>query len=228
MAKRNRTVADSTTVVGYIRVSTSEQADSGLSLDSQRAAIQSHCDQKGWVLVEMVEDAGYSAKNLSRPGMSHTLDLLATGAAGALVVAKLDRATRSVIDAANLLAQGQREGWALVALDLGLDPTSPAGELVATIMAAVAQWERRAIGARTSDALAAKKAAGITLGRPVVLPDDVVARIVDARHHGESLSAIARSLNADGIDTAHGGQRWYASTVRSVIERTKVLVAEIA
>ena len=139
-------------MVGYIRVSTSEQADSGLSLDSQRAAIQNHCKQRGWVLVEMVEDAGYSAKNLSRPGMAHALDLLAAGAVGALVVAKLDRATRSVIDAANLLAQGQREGWALVALDLGLDPTSPAGELVATIMAAVAQWERRAIGVRTSDA----------------------------------------------------------------------------
>ena len=221
MAKRNRPVADPTTVVGYVRVSTSEQADSGLSLDSQRAAIKSHCDQKGWVLVEMVEDAGFSAKNLSRPGMAHALDLLGSGAAGALVVAKLDRATRSVIDAANLLAQGQREGWALVALDLGLDPTSPAGELVATIMAAVAQWERRAIGVRTSDALAAKKAAGVTLGRPVVLDEAVVARILDCRNQGESLSEIARGLTADGIPTAHKGQRWYASTVRAVIERSK-------
>jgi len=219
MAKALRTPADPTSVIGYLRVSTSEQADSGLSLNAQRTAIVNHCAQKGWVLVEMVEDAGYSAKNLSRPGMARALDLLATGAAGALVVAKLDRATRSVIDAANLLAQGQREGWALVALDLGLDPTSPAGELVATIMAAVAQWERRAIGARTSDALAAKKAAGVILGRPAVLPEFVTARIMDSHAHGASLSGIARDLNEAQVPTAHGGQRWYASTVRAVIQR---------
>ena len=74
-----------------------------------------------------------------------------------MVVAKLDRAC-STIDAANLLARSEREGWKLVALDLGLDPTTPAGELVATIMAAVAQWERRVIGVRTREALAVKRA----------------------------------------------------------------------
>ncbi len=164
-------------------------------------------------LVEMIEDTGYSAKNLSRPGMARALDLLRTRAAGTLVVAKLDRATRSVMDAANLLAQGQREGWSFVALDLGLDPTSPAGELVANIMASVAQWERRAIGARTSDALAAKKAAGVRLGRPVALPPAVEARIVDCFLAGTSLSGIARDLTADHVPTAHSGVCWYPSTV---------------
>ena len=152
MARRPRQAPDPTRVIGYCQVSTCSQADSGLGMDAQRASILAECDRKGWSLVEMVEDAGFSAKDLNRPGMVHALELLQSGQAGALVVAKLDRATRSVIDASNLLAQGKSEGWALVALDLGLDPTTPTGELVATIMAGVGQWERRAIGARTREA----------------------------------------------------------------------------
>jgi len=221
MARRPKQAADPTRVVGYCRCSTQEQSDSGLGLDAQRTSILAECARKGWTLIEMIEDAGFSAKSLDRPGMSHALDLLRSGEVGALVVAKLDRATRSVMDAANLLAQGQREGWALVALDLGLDPTTPTGELVATIMAAVAQWERRAIGARTRDALAAKKAAGVRLGRPVLLPAKVAERITAAKEAGESLSAIARALNADGVPTAHGGTQWHASTVRAVLAREK-------
>jgi DNA invertase Pin-like site-specific DNA recombinase len=216
MARTKRQAADPTKVLGYVRVSTTEQADSGLGLDAQRAAILVEVARRGWTLVEMIEDAGYSAKSLARPGVARALDMLGRGEAGALVVAKLDRATRSTIDAANLLARAGREGWAFVALDLGLDPTTPSGELVATIMAAVAQWERRAIGARTRDALAAKKAQGKRLGRPVVLSEDVVARIVSAHEGGAGWSAIARQLNADGIPTAHGGARWYPSTVRGV------------
>jgi len=219
MARRLKQAADPTRVVGYCRVSTQEQSDSHLGMDAQRAAILAECARKGWTLVEMIDDSGYSAKSLDRPGMAHALDLLRSGDAGALVVAKLDRATRSVMDAANLLAQGQREGWALVALDLGLDPTTPTGELVATIMAAVAQWERRAIGARTRDALAAKKAAGVRLGRPVLLPADVAKRITAAKEAGESLSAIARALNAEDVPTVHGGSQGHASTVRAVLIR---------
>ena len=213
---RNAQSGDRTQVIGYARVSTNEQANSGLGLDAQRAAIQAEIDRRGWTLVEMVEDAGVSAKTLLRPGIAHALQLLQDGAAGTLLVAKLDRATRSTIDAAKLLERSQREGWALVALDLGLDPTTPTGELVATIMAAVAQWERRAIGTRTKDALAAKKAQGVRLGRPSVLPAEVTERIVAAHQAGASWSAIARELDTDGVPTAHGGSRWYPATVRKV------------
>jgi DNA invertase Pin-like site-specific DNA recombinase len=221
VARRPRQAADRTRVVGYCRVSTSSQADSGLGLDAQKAAILAECERKGWSLVELVEDAGYSAKDLRRPGMAHALDLLRSGQAGALVVAKLDRATRSVMDAASLLDQGRREGWTIVALDIGLDPTTPTGELVATIMAGVGQWERRAIGARTREALATKKAAGVRLGRPATLPADVVERMVSAKESGASLSAIARSLTEEGVPTAHDGAKWHASTVRAVIQRVE-------
>jgi DNA invertase Pin-like site-specific DNA recombinase len=165
----------------------------------------------------MVEDAGFSAKTMTRPGMTKALELLGRGEAGGMVVAKLDRATRSTIDAANLLARSEREGWKLVALDLGLDPTTPAGELVATIMAAVAQWERRAIGVRTREALAVKRAQGTRLGRPTVLDAGVAARLVSLHEAGAGWSEIARRFNAEAIPTAHGGARWHPSTVRAVV-----------
>lgn len=219
MARKRKTpVADPKACVGYCRVSTSDQADSGLGIDAQKATIEAEVAHRGWHLVEMVEDAGFSAKTLQRPGMTRVLDLLGNGTAGTLVVAKLDRATRSVIDAANLLARGEREGWKLCALDIGLDPSTPAGELVATIMAAVGQWERRAIGQRTRDALSAKRAQGVRLGRPNVLPRRVVARIAKEHGAGAGWSAIARGLNAAGVATAHGGSQWYPSTVRAVYQ----------
>ncbi len=217
MARRVRAASDPTKMLGYVRVSTEEQAGSGLGLDAQRTAIQAECDRRGWTLVAMIEDAGVSGKTMTRPGMVRALEALARGDAGGMIVAKLDRATRSTIDAARLLALSEREGWKLVALDLGLDPTTPAGELVATIMAAVAQWERRAIGVRTREALAVKRAQGVRLGRPTVLAADVAARLVSAHKAGAGWSEIARKLNSEGIATAHGGSQWHPSTVRAVV-----------
>jgi len=222
MSRPARHIRDSTRVIAYTRVSTSEQADSGLGLEAQRTQIAAEAERKGWTVVEWIEDAGISAKSLDRPGMARALELLDGGAAGALIVAKLDRATRSTMDAAVLLERCSREGWALVALDLGLDMTTPTGELIASVMAAVAQWERRAIGQRTKDALAAKKAAGVRLGRPLTLPGDVRDRILTAYQAGSGWSAIARQLNEEEIPTAHGGAKWHPSTVRAVVMSTKV------
>lgn len=218
MGRPKKQAPDPTRVLGYLRVSTNEQASTNLGLDAQRAAIRTECERRGWTLVEVITDAVISAKSLDRPGMARALAMLAAGEAGVLVVAKLDRATRSVMDAAKLLDRAGREGWVFVAIDLGLDPTTPSGELLANIMAAVAQWERRAIGARTREALAAKKAMGIRLGRPVLVPPEVQEQILKARRRGDGWSDIARRLNADRIPTAHGGARWYPSTVRAVVD----------
>ena len=83
-------------------------------------------------------------------------------------------------------------------------------------MGVAAQWERRIIGQRTRDALAVKRAQGVKLGRPQTLPETVTERIVAARCDGEGWSAIARTLNADRVPTAHGGSKWHPSTVRAV------------
>jgi len=85
---------------------------------------------------------------------------LATGKAQGLVVSKLDRLSRSLLDFAALLASAQREGWTLCALDTGIDMATPSGEFMAGVMASAAQWERKIIGVRTREGLAAKRAQG--------------------------------------------------------------------
>jgi len=113
--------------------------------------------------------------------------------------------------------RGQREGWALVALDCAVDTTTPAGEAMANVLATFAQVERRLIGQRTREALQAKKAQGVKLGRPRQLPAKVRRRIQRERAKDRTLAAIAKSLNDDRVPTAHGGRKWHPSTVRNVL-----------
>jgi DNA invertase Pin-like site-specific DNA recombinase len=170
-------------------------------------------------LVEVIEDAGYSAKDMRRPGVQEALRVLAERDASALVVAKLDRLSRSMIDFTALMGKAQKQGWALVALDCAVDTTTPAGEAMANMLATFAQFERRLISQRTREALAVKKAQGVRVGRPATLPRNVAARITRRRRAGKSYALIADELNRDGVPTAQGGLRWYPATVRAVAER---------
>jgi DNA invertase Pin-like site-specific DNA recombinase len=207
-------------VIGYVRVSTEEQAVSGAGLEAQRRAIVAECKRRGWELVETLEDAGYSAKDLKRPGVQEALRVLEAGEAKALVVAKLDRLSRSMLDFAALMARAQKQSWALVALDCAVDTSTPAGEAMAHVLATFGQFERRLIGQRTKEALAAKKAAGVRLGRRPNVPQPVVRRIQRQRARGDSFRKIADDLCEAGVPTAQGGARWYAATVRHVLLRT--------
>jgi len=205
-------------VVAYVRVSTSEQADSGLGLAAQRSAIAREVERRGWCLARTYEDAGASGKTVAgRPGLADALAAVRNGEAEALVVSKLDRLSRSLLDFAALMETARREGWALVALDLGVDTTTPSGEMVANVMATFAQFERRLIGQRTKGALAAKRAQGVRLGRPRVVPPDVVDRIADLRSAGNTWRQVAAKLDAAGIPTAHGAPAWTASSARYVL-----------
>jgi DNA invertase Pin-like site-specific DNA recombinase len=206
-------------VLGYVRVSTNEQADGGAGLAAQRDAIISECHRRGWHLVEIIEDAGYSAKDMRRPGVQEALRALAARDASALVVGKLDRLSRSMIDFTALMAKAQKQGWALVALDCAVDTTTPAGEAMANMLATFAQFERRLISQRTREALAVKKAQGVRIGRPPTLPRNVARRITRERRAGKSYGAIADALNRGHVPTAQGGRRWYPATVRAVAER---------
>jgi DNA invertase Pin-like site-specific DNA recombinase len=205
-------------VIGYVRVSTEEQTNSGAGLAAQRTAIKAECERRGWQLVDVIEDAGYSAKDLKRPGVQIALETLERHEANGLVVAKLDRLSRSMLDFTAIMAKASKQGWALVALDCAVDTTTPAGEAMANVLATFAQFERRLIGQRTREALAAKRAAGVRLGRPQSLPAVVRARIAAERQSGRSLAAIAAALNAELVPTAQGGRQWWPSTVRAVLQ----------
>src|SRR4051794_28008034 len=99
-------------VLAYLRVSTAEQADSRAGLDAQRAAIEAEFTRRRWSAVEYIEDAGHSARTLRRPGLTRALERLKAGEASILVVAKMDRLSRSLIDFASIMQRAQREGWA--------------------------------------------------------------------------------------------------------------------
>jgi DNA invertase Pin-like site-specific DNA recombinase len=205
--------------LGYCRVSTDEQAESGAGLAAQEATVLDAAQARGFTLLEVVHDAGWSAKTLARPGITRVLEALDARQAEVLVVARLDRLSRSLADFAGVLERARRRGWQLVAVDLGVDTTTPAGELVANVMAAVAQWERRAIGVRTAEAMAQKKAAGVHLGRRSTLPEETVARIIEERLAGRTFAAIAEGLTRDGRRTGQGAARWQAASVRAVFRR---------
>jgi len=123
---------------------------------------------------------------------------LEVGEAKELVVAKLDRLSRSTLDFAALMATVQTQNWALVGLDCAVDTSTPAGAAMAHVLPTFGQFERRLIGQRTKEALAAKKASGVRLGRPPTVPQAVVRRIQRQRARGDSLCAIADGLNDDG------------------------------
>jgi DNA invertase Pin-like site-specific DNA recombinase len=206
-------------VLGYVRVSTEEQSDSGAGFEARRRAIALECKRRGWTLLDVVEDAGFSAKDLKRPGIKAALEVLESGDAKALVAAKLDRLSRSMIDFTALMATAQKQGWALVALDCNVDTTTPAGEVMANVLATFAQFERRLIAQRTREALAIKREQGVVLGRPRTIDEGIVKRIKRERKRGQSFAAIAEQLNAEGVATGQGGRRWYPATVRNLALR---------
>lgn len=213
-------VAKGQRVVGYVRVSTDEQGQSGLGLDAQRAAIEQACESRGWQLVEVVEDSGVSGGTLERPGLRRALDLIASGEADGLVASKLDRLARSSIGFGRLIEWCEASGAALVALDADVDTSTPSGRMMAGVFAAFAQYEREAIAERTRHALEAKRRRGEAISRPSVLDDEgLVATIRELREQGKGEWAIASELNRRGVPTVRGGSEWRPSAVRTCLQR---------
>ena len=211
--------ATQTTAHGYCRVSTDQQADSGLGMEAQVASIVAACEARGWQLVDVERDNGRSGTTTDRPGLRRILERIEPGEV--LIVAKLDRLSRSVQDAAQLMDRAASKGWHVVALDVGVDTSTATGRLVANVLAAVSQWEADAISERTSAALQALRAQGVTLGNPNRIPDDVVQRMKRWRSRGWSFPKIANRLNEMEVPTAQGGAQWHAGTVRAILERTR-------
>jgi DNA invertase Pin-like site-specific DNA recombinase len=210
--------------ITYARVSTGRQAESGLSLDDQATQTAEAVARRGWQLAARYIDTASAASMSGRPQLAAALDRLARGEADALVVAKLDRLARSSLDLATLLARAQRERWSLVVLDLDVDTSTPTGELLASIVGTVAQYERRLIAARASMTHAQRRRRGLRAGEPPRLDPALRTSIAARVSGGESLHSIARSLNEAETPTARGG-RWYPSTVAHVARSVALDVA---
>ena len=220
MTKSNATDAVPLRVIAYVRVSTEEQKRSGAGLAAQRRSIESACRERGWQLVAVEADEGLSAKTTkNRPGLARALDALEAGEVGGLIVAKLDRLSRSVRDFCEILDRSKRQCWALVCLDLGLDTSTLTGRFTAQIIAAVAELERGMIGQRTREGLEAKRAEGVILGRRPSIAPRLEKRIRAMREGGATLVGICDTLNAEGIPTPRGGAEWRPSSIVSVLRR---------
>ena len=222
-------------VIIYARVSTDEQAESGLSLQAQTEKLRAYASLYDLEVIEEIEDAGESAKTLKRRGLQRALQLLRTGQADGLVVAKLDRLTRSVSDWQMLIDDhfGERPGRALFSVADSIDTRTAGGRLVLNVLLSVAQWEREAIAERTKDALQAKIKRGERVGSVRYgcrLDDDgstlhlddaeqmVMTMIVSMRRREVSYRRIAEELNRRGIPAKKGGT-WQHTTIVRIVKR---------
>lgn len=213
--------------VGYVRVSTDEQGASGLGLAAQRQAIREECSRRGLQLVAVHEDVASGGSRTKRPGLTAAIAHVQSLPGGLLVVAKLDRLSRSLLDFAALMDEGHSQGWSIVALDVGLDTSTPQGEVMVGVLAVFAQFERRLIGERTRAALAILRAQGVRLGRPPLLDRATRARVRRLRSRGWTLQAIADRLNDDGVCAPAGG-RWDRAAVRRACAATKAPASSAA
>lgn len=217
--------------VGYVRVSTDKQADFGVSLEAQTEKVRAMAVVQGVELIDVIVDAGESAKSLQRPGMARLLALVDAGAIQTVIIAKLDRLTRSVADLAELLKRFERRHVSLVSVADSLDTRTAAGRLVLNIMVSVSQWEREAIGERTRDAMRHKRANGERVGtvpygyrldgsgerlEPEPAEQRAIARIAALRRSGLTTRAIAATLNAEGLRTRRGTS-WRFQYVASLL-----------
>ena len=196
--------------IGYIRVSTEDQAREGVSLDVQAERIRAYCLAKGWTLTDIIRDEGRSARGLNRPGIQRVLELARkrnwSRSCDVLVVVKLDRLTRSFSDLGMLMDEFRRLHFGFTSISESVDTTSATGELFFNIVASISQWERRIIGERTNVTLQHRRRQGQRISRdpfgwrvsgdgrtlhPVEGEQAILVQMASWRVQGASLAAIA-------------------------------------
>jgi len=221
-------------LIGYVRVSSEEQAASGLSLENQESKIRAYAALYGHELIDIIVDAGFSAKSLMRPGMQAALAYLDSGKADGILILKLDRLTRSTADMGSLIDRyfSEKAGKALVSVSDQIDTTTAGGRLVLNVLTSVAQWEREVIAERTRDALTAKGRRGERKGgqAPIGTRWESKALVTNAeeakavelikalRDSGMSIRAIVAELNKLGVPLERKGAKWHLTTVARILK----------
>lgn len=220
--------------VCYIRVSTQEQATTGVSLDSQEERLLAYCTMQGLEGVTVVREEGVSGSKAlgSRPGGAEVLRMVARRQVKHVVALKLDRLFRNAADALAQTEAWDKAGVGLHLVDMGgqsLNTSSAMGRMMLTMMAGFAEFERALIAERTASALAHKKAHrqayaptpfGFDRDGSDLIPNDdeqdALGTMRRWRATGVSLRDIAGRLTEAGIPTKQGGA-WHAGTVRYML-----------
>ncbi len=217
--------------IGYIRVSTQDQAEEGISLEAQRAKIEAWCLVNDYSLVDVFVDAGISGKAMgNREGLQVALDAVNKGVA--LVAYSMSRLSRSTKDMLVIEETLAKTGADLVSLTEKIDTTSAAGKMVFKMLAVLNGFERDLVSERTRAALAHKKAKGERVGtipygyclgadgrtletnqeeREIL---DTIKQLKDA---GYKLREITEQLNQDGLLTRRGSQ-WRVQYIHNLLK----------
>jgi peptidoglycan hydrolase-like protein with peptidoglycan-binding domain/DNA invertase Pin-like site-specific DNA recombinase len=205
-------------VVGYATAPKTE-GSGGALVREQAAAIDALCERQGWRLLELVRDVEEPrVKGLDRPGLTYAIERLATGEASCLAVSQLRRLSPSAADLGRILESIASNGGRLVVLDVDIDTALPAGRKAANVLISVGAWERERVGQRTRKGLEAARAKGQRVSRPAVedVPE-LKERIAAMRANGLTLQGIADRLNAEGVPTLRGGEKWRPSSVQAAV-----------
>jgi len=219
--------------IGYIRVSTEDQAREGVSLENQRRKIQAYAELKNLNLVNVIEDAGISAKDLNRPGVQEVLRMAQSKEIDAVVVFKLDRMFRSTVDALETTKHFDKWGIAFHSINENLDTKSAMGKFFFTLTAAIAEMERQIVSERTKAALQHKRANGEKTGGDVpfgyqadngtLTPDRQEQRIIrlmkKLKDAGHSLREIGSELRKRGYKSKTGKDTWNPKTIANILKR---------
>jgi DNA invertase Pin-like site-specific DNA recombinase len=222
-------------LLGYVRVSTQEQAKNGVSIIDQEEKIKIYAQLVDGDLIGIVRDEGKSGKNLNRNGVQEVIKRVISGEADALVVFAIDRLSRSALDFLDTVKRLQKAGRDFISVREQMDSSTPHGRFTMTLLASVAELEREMISARCKDAsercMSEMRAYGKTpygykrddkniIEDPAEM--EVLNGILALRENGYAFSVIADSLNERGKLSKNGG-KWHASSVRSVILTHKKL-----
>lgn len=215
----------------YTRVSTTEQSFDGVSLDMQRSKAEAYCLLNDLPIKNIFSDVASGKIAANRPGLQEALKTCERG--DTLIVYSLSRLSRSVIDTLAIADDLERRGINFVSLNEKIDTSTPSGRLVLTVLSAMNQWEREQLAQRTRDALQTKRARGertgsIPYGYKLasdgirLIRDDaeqfMIGIIKGFRDQGWSLRQIADQLTIEGYVPKRGGKRWYAQTVKNILD----------
>lgn len=231
--------------IGYIRVSTEDQAKEGISLAAQKKKIELYCELKNFTLLEIIADEGISAKDLKRPGVKKLIEKVENREIDVIIVYKLDRIFRSTVDALETSQNFKKKDVALHSIQENLDTDSAIGRFFFTLLSALGQMERELIGERTKMALTHLKENNkvygtIPYGKKRVeyawtkgkngerkkvggrLTDDVIelhniCKIGDLFATYGMYSIVADKMNDRGSKTRSGG-KWYPQQIKNIIK----------
>ena len=232
MAKRT-TVNDRTAVI-YLRVSTADQAEHGVSLDAQQERLTAYAIANGLEVAGILRESAISGTIplADRPEGENLTQMVSSGQVRHVIALKLDRLFRSAVDALSTTAEWDKQGIALHLVDMGgqsLNTGSAMGRMMLTMMAGFAQFERDLTAERTTAALAHKKLNSQAYS-PTPYGKDrdgerltenaqeqgIINKMRELRDNGSSLRGIADHLNSNGIISKQGKQ-WYASSVGYIL-----------